>query len=150
MASLVGNKYFLLWKWFALRTKEFPSSILNLPFCFLSRYFACKCIFTVNCCLIMIKNYSCNPGLPSMNPGENPGPKMSDSPGSRGRDSPGLSSLLLTQRFSYAPHCKKKLTREMYETFHGRFHCFPPLFTFHAVNCAFRRLKFKLRMNVNE
>jgi len=28
-----------------------------------------------------------------MNPGENPGPKMSDSPGSRGRDSPGLSSL---------------------------------------------------------
>jgi len=89
MASLVGNKYFLLWKWSVSRTKEFLSSILNLPFCFLSRYFACKCIFTVNCCLIMIKNYSCNPGIPSMNPG----PKMSDSPGSRGRDSPGLSSL---------------------------------------------------------
>jgi len=41
----------------------------------------------------MIKNYSCNPGIPSMNPGENPGPKMSDSSGSRGWDSPGLSSL---------------------------------------------------------
>jgi len=32
-----------------------------------------------------------------MNPGENPGPKMTDSPGSRGRDSPGLSSLVSAQ-----------------------------------------------------